>query len=361
MERRMLGGTGVSVSSICLGAAMFGRDGNHDHDNGIRVIQHALDGGVNFIDTADFYSAGESEQIVGKAIAGRRDDIVLATKFSHPMGEDANHRGTSRRWIMRAVEDSLRRLGTDYVDLYQVHRPSSDTGTEETLGALTDLVRDGKVRYIGSSTFPASHIVEAQWTAQDRRLERFVCEQAPYSMLVRGIEADVLPTCGRYRVGVIAYSPLASGWLSGRWRVGAATPTVAPVRQRLIGDRFDLSLRVNQRKLEATEALAQLAEDAGLSLVQIALAFVLNHPQVTAAIIGPRSPEQLESYLSASDVSLDETLLDRIDQIVTPGGVINLADTSFINPALHPSARRRRTTDSPAAWPGRPRAAYVAG
>ncbi|MBI0296786.1 aldo/keto reductase [Streptomyces sp. PRKS01-29] len=340
MEYRLLGRTGVSVSKMCLGAMMFGPWGNPDHDESTRIIQRALEAGINFIDTADVYSHGESEEIVGQAIKGRRDDIVLATKFHNPMGDDPNQRGNSRRWIMRAVEDSLRRLQTDYIDLYQVHRPSPDTDIAETLSALTDLVRQGKVRYIGSSTFPGSQIVEAQWTARERSLERFVCEQAPYSILVRGIEADVLPTAARHGMGVITYSPLAGGWLSGRWRQDADLPTPAPARQRL-ADRFDTSLPVNQRKLEATEALAHLAEDHGMTLIELAIAFALNHPAVASVLIGPRTLGHLQSQLPAADVVLDPAVLDRIDEIVTPGTVINPADSSYINPALEPAARRR--------------------
>ncbi|RPK82527.1 General stress protein 69 [Streptomyces sp. ADI97-07] len=340
MEQRLLGRTGLSVSKMCLGSMMFGPWGNSDPEESTRIIHGALDAGINFIDTADVYSHGECEKIVGQAIKGRRDNIVLATKFHNPMGDDPNQRGNSRRWIMRAVEDSLRRLGTDYIDLYQVHRPSPDTDIEETLGALTDLVRQGKVRYLGSSTFPGSQIVEAQWAARDRRLERFVCEQAPYSMLVRGIEADVLPTAARHGMGVITYSPLAGGWLSGRWRQDADVPTPSPARQRLT-DRFDMSLPVNQRKLQGTEALAHVAEDNGMTLIEMAIAFVLNHPAVTSAIIGPRTLDHLLSQLSAADVILTAAVLDRIDEIVTPGTVINPADSSFLNPALQTAALRR--------------------
>jgi aryl-alcohol dehydrogenase-like predicted oxidoreductase len=342
MEHRPLGRTGVSVSKLCLGAMMFGDWGNKDQDESIRIIHRALDAGINFIDTADVYSQGESEEIIGKALAGgRRDDIVLATKAWGAMGEGPNRRGTSRRWIIREVEDSLRRLGTDWIDLYQIHRYEPDTDIEETLGALTDLVHQGKVRYIGSSTFPSSAIVEAQWAARDRHLQRFVCEQPPYSILVRGIEAEVLPTCSRYGMGVITYSPLAQGWLSGRYRTGSEVQgPVSAARQRL-SERFDLTLPANQRKLEAAEALAQLAEEAGLSLIELAIAFALNHPAVTAVIIGPRTMEQLESQLPAADVALDQALLDRIDQIVPPGINLNPADGGWVNPALQPAARRR--------------------
>jgi len=342
MEHRPLGRTGVSVSKLCLGAMMFGDWGTKDHDESIRIIHRALDAGINFIDTADVYSAGESEEIVGKALAGgRRDDVVLATKFHGAMGEDPNQQGNSRRWIIREVEDSLRRLGTDWIDLYQVHRPDPGTDIEETLGALTDLVHQGKVRYLGSSTFPPSVIVEAQWAARDRHLQRFVCDQPPYSILVRGIEAEVLPTCARYGMGVIPWSPLAGGWLSGRYRKDADQQAPFSAARRRLAQRFDLSLPANQRKLEAAEALAQLAEEAGMSLIELAIAFVLHHPAVTAAIIGPRTMEQLESQLPAADVVLDPALLDRIDEIVPPGINLNPADGGWANPALQPAARRR--------------------
>jgi aryl-alcohol dehydrogenase-like predicted oxidoreductase len=291
MEHRPLGRTGVSVSKFCLGAMMFGDWGNKDHDESIRIIHRALDSGINFIDTADVYSQGESEEIVGKALAdGRRDDIILATKFHGAMGDDPNRQGSSRRWIIREIEDSLRRLGTDWIDLYQVHRPRTDTDIEETLSALSDLVHQGKVRYIGSSTFPASQIVEAQWVARERHLRRFVTEQPPYSMLVRSVEADVLPTCARHGMGVIPYSPLAGGWLSGRWRKDTGQQPSS--RAGRLPERFDLSLPANQRKLDAVEQLARLAEEAGITLIQLAIAFVLNHPAITAPIIGPRTMEQ---------------------------------------------------------------------
>jgi aryl-alcohol dehydrogenase-like predicted oxidoreductase len=346
MEHRPLGRTGVSVSKLCLGAMMFGAWGEPDHDESIRVIHAALDGGIDFIDTADVYSAGESEEIVGKAIRtppSRRDDVVLATKLFMPVGEDTNpnRRGTSRRWIVGEVENSLRRLGTDYIDLYQVHRPTPDTDLEETLGALTDLVHQGKIRYIGHSTYPASLIVEAQWTARDRHLLRPHSEQPPYSILTRGIENEVLPTCQKYGIAVIPWSPLGGGWLSGRYRKDAdVTGPVSEARQRL-ANRYDLSLPENQRKLDAAEQLAQLADDAGITLIQLALAFVLNHPAVTAPIIGPRTMEHLESQLAAADAVLPPDVLDRIDEIVPPGTNLNPADAGWQSPALEPAARRR--------------------
>jgi aryl-alcohol dehydrogenase-like predicted oxidoreductase len=318
---------------------MFGAWGNPDHDESVRIIHAALDAGVNFIDTADVYGQGESEQIVAKALAGgRRDDVVLATKFHNPMGDGPNQRGNSRRWIMRAVEDSLRRLGTDWIDLYQVHRPDPGTDIEETLGALTDLVHQGKVRYIGGSTFPASAIVEAQWAARRRGLQRMVTEQPPYSILVRAIEADVLPTCSRYGMGVMSYSPLTGGWLSGRWRKGTGQQSSS--RAGRLPERFDLAQPANQRKLDAVEELAQLADETGITLIQLAIAFVLRHPAITAALVGPRTLDQLDGQLAAVDVVLDDAVLDRIDEIVPPGVTINPEDNSWHNPSLEPQARR---------------------
>src|SRR6478609_5372816 len=334
MEYRSLGRTGVQVSKLCLGTMMFGAWGNTDHDDSIRIIHRALDAGINFVDTADVYSAGESEEIVGKALMSRRDDVVLATKVSVPMDDDPNHRGNSRRWIIQEIENSLRRLGTDWIDLYQIHRPDPNTDVDETLGALTDLVQQGKVRYIGSSSFSGAEIVEAQWTARERNLQRFRTEQPPYSLLVRGIEVDVLPVAQRHGMGILTYSPLAGGWLSGRWSADA-TPT-SPARKRLAA-RFDMSLAENQRKLEAVQALGEVAEDAGLSLIELAIAFVVNHPAVTSAIIGPRTMEQLDSQLPAADVTLSPEQLDRIDEIVRPGVTLNVADTSYGDQVLTPA------------------------
>ena len=342
MDLRTLGRTGVKVSPLCLGAMMFGEWGNADHDESIRIIHRALDAGINFVDTADVYSRGESEEIVGKAlVAGRRDRVVLATKVHGTMGDDPNQQGNSRRWIVQEVDNSLRRLGTDWIDLYQIHRPDPSCDVDETLGALTDLVQAGKVRMIGSSTFPAEEIVEAQWVAERRGRERFVCEQPPYSMLVRGVEADVLPVCERYGMGVIPWSPLASGWLSGRYRKGQDLPESR--RAQRLPHRYDMSRPENQRKLEAADALARLAEEAGMTLIEMALAFVLEHPAVTAAIIGPRTMEHLESQLGAVDVDLSPELLDRIDEIVPPGTNFSRADAGWQPPALASAWRRRRS------------------
>jgi aryl-alcohol dehydrogenase-like predicted oxidoreductase len=339
---RVLGRTGVRVSPLCLGTMMFGAWGNPDHDESIRTIHRALDAGINFLDTADVYSRGESEEIVGKALAGgRRDNVVLATKAHGTMGDDPNEQGNSRRWITREVEASLRRLGTEWIDLYQIHRPDSSCAIEETLSVLTDLVRAGKIRYFGSSTFPAHEIVEAQWASEKRGLERFVSEQPPYSLLVRGIEQDVLPVCERYGIGVIPWSPLAGGWLSGRYRKNAELPSSH--RAKMLAARYDMSLPANQAKLDAADRLAALAEEAGMSLVQMALAFVLEHPAVTAAIIGPRTLEQLETQLGAADVVLDRQLLDRIDEIVPPGTTFNPVDRGWTPPSLVSAGLRRRS------------------
>jgi aryl-alcohol dehydrogenase-like predicted oxidoreductase len=319
---------------------MFGQWGNPDHDDSIKIINTALDAGINFIDTADVYSAGESEEIVGKAIAGRRDELVIATKVFSPMSADPNQRGTSRRWIVQECENSLRRLGTDFIDLYQVHRPDPLTDIDETLGALSDLIHQGKVRYIGSSTFQPSVIVQAQGVAQRRGRERFVCEQPPYSMLVRGIESEVLPVCQQYGMGVIPWSPLAGGWLSGRYRLGQDQPS--STRAERIPGRYDLSRPENQRKLEAADALARLAEESGMTLIEMAIAFVINHPAVTAAIIGPRTMEQLDSQLPSVDVKLSDDVLDKIDEIVPPGTTFTAADAGYTPPAIaKPSLRRR--------------------
>jgi aryl-alcohol dehydrogenase-like predicted oxidoreductase len=343
LAHRKLGSTGVSVSPLCLGAMMFGAWGNTDHDDSVGIIHAALDAGINFIDTADVYSRGESEEIVGKALAdGRRDSVVLATKVHGRMhDEDSNQFGNSRRWIVQEVENSLRRLKTDWIDLYQIHRPELDTDIDETLGALSDLVRAGKVRYIGSSTFPAHQIVEAQWTAERRGRERFVCEQPPYSMLIRAAETDVLPVCQSYGMGVIPWSPLAGGWLSGKYRKGGDSPGESR-RAQMIPSRYDMSIPGNQAKLEAADALGRLAEESGMTLIEMALAFVTTHPAVTAAIIGPRTMEQLQSQLPALERTLSPDVLDRIDEIVPPGLNVNPADTGWDRPWLTDSSQRRR-------------------
>jgi aryl-alcohol dehydrogenase-like predicted oxidoreductase len=337
VERRVLGGTGISVSEFALGAMMFGAMGNPDHDESVRIIQTALDAGINVVDTADVYSGGESEVIVGKALRGRRDDVVLATKFGLPMGEDPNRAGASPRWIKQEVENSLRRLGTDHIDLYQLHRPDPTTAVEETLSALTDLVRAGKVRAIGSSLFPAEKVVEAQWAAQRHGYQRFRTEQPPYSILLRGVEADRLPTAQAYGMGVLTFGPLASGWLSGR-----ADPTTGHRATGRGAPAFDMSVPANQVKLEAVQKLSALATEAGLTLPHMATAFVRAHPAVTSVLIGPRTMAHLDDLLAGQDVRLSHDVLDAIDEIVPPGTNVNPRDVFFSNPALvDPTARRR--------------------
>jgi aryl-alcohol dehydrogenase-like predicted oxidoreductase len=337
---RPFGRTGVKVSALALGAMMFGQRGNPDHDDSIRIIHRALDAGINLVDTADVYSQGESETIVGKALKGRRDEVFLATKFHGQIGSDPNHFGNSRRWIVREIENSLRRLQTDHVDLYQVHRPEEDTDIDETLGALSDLVHQGKIRYIGTSTFEPSAIVEGQWIAERRGRERVVAEQPPYSILARGIEREVLPIAQKYGLAVIPWSPLAGGWLTGKYRKGGEQPpTCRGGRQP---GRFEIDAPENAAKLDAVEALAQVAEQAGLSLVHLALAFVLEHPAVTAPIIGPRTFEQLEGQLEAAQTRLTPDVLNEIDKIVPPGITLSARDQGYQPPALTDPARRRR-------------------
>jgi aryl-alcohol dehydrogenase-like predicted oxidoreductase len=337
MKRRILGGTGVSASEFALGAMMFGAMGNTDRDESVRMIHRALDAGINFVDTADVYSRGESEEIVGQALQGRRGDVVLATKFAMPMGEDANQRGGSPRWIKRAVQDSLRRLGTDYIDLYQMHRPDYATDIEETLSALSDLVREGTVRFIGSSTFPAELIVEAQVAADKGAHHRFRTEQPRYSILTRIIEGHVLPTAQRYGMGVLTYGPLSSGWLSGR-----ADPAQGH-RAATAPQAFDLAIPANQVRQDAVRQLTKLAADAGLPLTHLATAFVRSHPAVTSVLIGPRTPEQLDDLLAGADIELGDDVLDRIDEIVPPGTEINPADNYLAaHPALGDKRLRRR-------------------
>jgi aryl-alcohol dehydrogenase-like predicted oxidoreductase len=335
MQYRTLGRTGIKVSPYCLGAMMFGALGNPDHDDCIRIIHKALDFGINFIDTADRYSRGESEEIVGKALKGRRDNIVLATKVHGPMGEDPNQQGSSRRWIMQAVEASLRRLQTDHIDLYQIHRPSPETDIEETLSALTDLMRAGKVRAIGSSTFPASEIVQAQWVAERRGLARFRTEQPPYSILNRSTEREVLPLCQTYGMGALVWSPLAKGMLTGRYRKGQPLPD--SLRAKTFPEQM-----ADDRNLDAVERLIPIAEAAGLSLTHMAMAFVMAHPGVTSAILGPRTMQQLDDLLAGAHVVLSDQILDRIDGVVAPGADAGPMGAVYVPPAVAQASLRRR-------------------
>ena len=342
MEYRSLGGTGVRVSTHCLGAMMFGSLGNNDVDECVRIIHAAIDGGINFVDTADVYSHGESEEIVGKALKGRRDDVVLATKVHGGMGEGVNEWGNSRVWIMREVENSLRRLGTDHIDLYQIHRPEPDTDVEETLSALTDLQRQGKIRYFGSSTFQGWQIVEAHWTAERVGLSRFRTEQPPYSIFVRHIEHDVLPIAERHRMGVLVWSPLNRGWLTGRYRRGSFDRSSESRAGRAWApEQWDESRPEIQRKLDLVEDLLKVAADAGVPLPQLAIAWTLAHPAVTSAIIGPRTMAQLEDLLAGADMRLDASTLDAIDRLVPPGTLVDDNDRGFTPWWLDASTRRR--------------------
>jgi aryl-alcohol dehydrogenase-like predicted oxidoreductase len=341
MDLRTLGHTGMRVSPLCLGAMMFGAWGNPDHDECVRITHAALEAGINFIDTADVYSGGESEEIVGKALSGgRRDGVILATKVHAPMGADPNMSGNSRRWIVREVESSLRRLRTDWIDLYQIHRPDPTCDIDDTLGALSDLVHQGKVRAIGSSTFPADFIAEAQWTAERRGRERFECEQPPYSILARGVESAVLPACQRYRMGVIVWSPLNGGWLTGRYRKDSPLPEGG--RASRVPDRFSPSRPEVAAKLDIVESLVDVAGEAGVPLTHLALAFVLTHPAVTSAIIGPRTIEQMTGTLGALEVTLSDEVLDRIDSIVAPGTTVDPSDAGWTPPSVVDAWRRRR-------------------
>ena len=343
MHYRTLGRTGIKVSPYCLGAMMFGAMANADHDDCIRIIHKALDSGINFVDTADRYSNGESEEIVGRALKGRRGNVVLATKVHGPMGEDPNQQGNSRRWITQAVEGSLRRLQTDHIDLYQIHRPAPDTDIEETLSVLTDLIRAGKVRAIGSSTFPASDIVEAQWVSERRSLARFRTEQPPYSILNRTIESEVLPVCQRYGMGALVWSPLAKGMLTGRYRRNQALPDSLRVK-------FFAKQMSDERNLDAVERLIPIAEAAGMSLTHMALAFVMAHPGVTSAILGPRTMEQLDDLLAGADAVLSDDILDRIDEVVAPGTDAGPMGALYTPPAMtEPGLRRRSRAERAAA------------
>jgi aryl-alcohol dehydrogenase-like predicted oxidoreductase len=340
MEMRQLGRTGVTVSKFCFGAGMFGYFGNADQTECQRMVDRALDAGINYFDTSDVYSHGESEEILGKALKGKRDDVILATKFSLPMDDNPNHKGNSRRWIIQEVEASLKRLGTDYIDLYQVHRPDVTADIDETLGALSDLIHQGKVRMIGSSTFPAELLVESHWTSEKRNRERFRTEQPPYSIFARKIEADVLPICQKYGMGVVVWSPLAQGWLTGKWRRGA-TPNDTN-RQNLQPHLFDMARDDNQHKLDMVEALSEVAAEAGMSLIHMAMAFTCAHPAVSSAIIGARTEDQLEGLLAGADITLSDDVLDAIDAICPPGGNISHDDDGYQAPELADKRLRRR-------------------
>lgn len=336
MNYRLLGKTGIKVSPFCLGTMNFGKGGNPNHDECVRMIHKSLDFGINFVDTADRYNNGESEEILGSALKDRRDNVVISTKVWGAMGDDPNQQGSSRRWIMRAVEDSLRRLKTDYIDLYLLHRPVPETDIEETLSAFSDLLRSGKVRAIGTSTFPASDIIEAQRVAETRGLARFRIEQQPYSILNRQIEREVLPACERYGMGVMAWSPLAKGMLTGKHRKGK-------IDTDSVRAKYLPKLMSNEHSLQIVEQLIPLAESAGISLTHTGLAFAISHPAMTSAILGPRTMEQLDDLLAGANVVLSDDLLDQIDRIVPPGeDAAPLGDAAYTPPAISQIALRRR-------------------
>lgn len=345
MEYRTLGRTGVSVSVLGLGTAMFGRNGNTDRDAVGRIFDKSFDAGINLVDTNDIYSDGEAEEIVGHALRGRRDEVFLATKFGSPVGSALHARGASRRWIFQAVEASLRRLQTEWIDLYQLHRPDPACDITETLEALTDLRTQGKIRYFGTSTMPAAEIVEAQWASERDHLGRFSVEQAPYSAVARGGESDTFPVCQRHGIGLLVWSPLAGGWLSGAFRRGSPPPVGRPLRMAQVDPAFesayDVASPANEPKLAAVEALAELADDIGISLIHLALAFAAEHPAVSSILIGPETEEHLESQLGAVRLRLSTEVLDRIDAIVPPGVTINPFDRGFAAAGLEASVRRR--------------------
>jgi aryl-alcohol dehydrogenase-like predicted oxidoreductase len=331
MQYRTLGRTGIQVSPYALGTLMLATSMGNAPEDSARIIHRALDAGINFLDTADAY--GDSEEVVGKALEGRRDDVVLATKFSRPTGQDPNHQGASRRWIVTAVENSLRRLRTDHIDLYQLHRPDPRTDIEETLSALTDLIRSGKVRAIGASGTPASDIVEAQWVAERRGLARFHTEQPAYSILNRGIEREILPTIQRFGMGTLVWGPLGQGLLTGRVRKNEGNDL----------RRAGLFQHLNdERRLDAVERLIPLAAQAGLPMTHLAMAFTIAHPAVTSALIGVRTMDHLDGLLAGLDVTLTDDILDRIDEIVPPGTDVGTLDQAYQPPALaNPGMRRR--------------------
>lgn len=339
MLYRTLGRTGIQVSPYGLGALMLATAMGNAPEDSARIIHKALDAGVNLIDTADTY--GDSEDVVGKALKGRREDVVLATKFGRPTGQGPNRQGASRRWIITAVDNSLRRLQTDYVDLYQLHRPDPGTDIQETLSALTDLIRSGKIRAIGASETPASDIVEAQWIAERRGLERFSTEQPAYSLLNRGIEREILPSIQRFGMGTLVWGPLGQGLLTGR------------VRKNQDNDlrRAGLARHLNdERRLDVVEHLVTLAEEAGLAMTHLAMAFTIVHPGVTSALLGARTMGHLDDLLAGLDVTLTDDVLDRIDEIIPPGTDVGTLDQAYQPPALeNPSLRRRPLTTRPAA------------
>lgn len=318
MEYRSLGRTGVMVSPLCLGAMNFG--GPTGADESIRIINRALDGGINFIDTANVYNAGESERIVGRALKenGRRDQIVLATKVHGVVGEGPNERGDSRYHILRACEDSLRRLQTDRIDLYQLHRPPMTMPQDETLRAFDDLVHSGKVVYIGCSTHPAWMVMEALAVSEKYHLARYISEQPPYNLLDRRVENELVPLCQKYGLAVLPWSPLAGGVLTGRYPPGeqyadgSRATRAGPVFQE----------RISNRGRDVAVKVAEMAKPRGMTAAQFALLWLKDQPGVTAPIIGPRTMEHLESFLPLMDSKLDDADRPLFDALVHPGNAV---------------------------------------
>ncbi len=320
MEYRSLGRTGVQVSVLCLGCMMFG--GRTEPEDSYAIIDRALDAGINFLDTANVYSRGRSEEVTGEALKrnGKRDKIVLATKVHGRMDDDdPNAWGNQRRHIIEQCDASLRRLQTDYIDLYQIHRPQPNIPIDETLRALDDLIRAGKVRYIGTSTFAAWQLLESVWVAKELGLNRFVCEQPPYNLLDRRIERELLPMARTYGVGIIPWSPLAGGLLTGKYRRGAPEPPDS--RYTDVKDRPWMQRRKTEGVYDVVEAIEPLAEEKDCTLSQLALAWCARQPGVTSPIIGPRTMEQLEDNLGTLDVTLTDNDYEKIDELVPPGSM----------------------------------------
>lgn len=342
-DLRVLGRSGVKVSPLTLGTLNFGKEGATDHDEARAIFERAIEAGINVVDTADVYSQGAAETVVGALLRGRREEVFLATKFHGQIGADLRHAGNSRKWIRTAVEQSLRRLDTEYIDLYQVHRPDPDTDLLETLFALNDLIRQGKILYYGTSVFPVDQVIEAQYLAKEHGLQPPLTEQLPYSLLIRTNERTVLPVARKHRLGVLSYGPLASGWLSGAYRVGAEQPASSREGGR-IPHRYDIAHEQNAAKLRAADALAQLADRVGVSLPELAVAFALNHPAISTVIAGPRTSGHLESYLRAAELVLDDEVLDEIDRIAAPGTHFVELDLGAREDTLEPARLRRGRT-----------------
>lgn len=323
MDYRSLGRTGVQVSALCLGCMNFG--GRASESDSKTVIHHALEAGINFIDTANVYGhdpsnfqigRGRSEEIVGKALKGKRDQVVLATKAYFPMGDDVNMRGSSRRHLIEQCEASLKRLQTETIDLYQLHHPTNDIPIDETLRALDDLIRAGKVQYIGTSSFAAWQMVESLWVSKEYGLHRFVCEQPVYNLLDRRLEREFIPMAQTYGIAIIPWSPTAGGLLTGKYRRGEPPPA---------DSRYDAFWKspnlFTDAAFDVVEVVQAIAAEKGCTPAQLALAWVIQQPGITSAIIGPRTLEQLEDSLGALNVQITAEDRQRLDAIAPPYGM----------------------------------------